>query len=91
MPECRLLRDIEKYNERWPARRDSIEGDIHLQEKIPDKEYVASFKLNSYAESTPRAVWTKGQFAIDLDISIVDGGPRIPESKKRCCINKRAS
>jgi len=75
--------DIEKYNERWPIRRDSIEGDIHLQEKVPDKEYAASFKLNFYAESVPRAVSTKGQFAIDLDISIVDGIPRISGIKEK--------
>jgi hypothetical protein len=75
--------DIEKYNERWPLRRDSIEGDIHLQEKVPDKKYVASFKLNFYAESAPRAVWTKGQFAIDLDISVVDGIPRISGIKEK--------
>jgi hypothetical protein len=72
-----IRQDIEKYNERWPVRQDSIEGDIHLQEKVADKEYVANFKLNFYAESTPRAIWTKGQFTIDLDITIVDGVPRI--------------
>ena len=52
-------------------------GDIHLQEKVPDKEYVASFKLNFYAESAPRAIWTKGQFTIDLDITTMDGMPKI--------------
>ena len=72
-----IRRDIEKYNERWPVRQDSIEGDIHLQEKVPDKDYVANFKLNFYAESAPRAIWTKGQFTIDLDITIVDGMPKI--------------
>jgi hypothetical protein len=72
-----IWRDIENYNERWPVRQDSIEGDIHLEEKVPDKEYVASFKLNFYAESAPRAIWTKGQFTIDLDITIVDGIPKI--------------
>ena len=54
-----------------------------FKEKASDKEYVASFKLNFYAESAPRAVWTKGQFAIDLDISIVDGVPRISGIKKK--------
>jgi len=78
-----IRRDIEKYNERWPVRRDSIEGDIHLQEKVPDKEYVASFKLNFYAESAPRAIWTKGQFTIDLDIAIVDGVPRISAIRQK--------
>ena len=75
--QASIRRDIEKYNERWPVRQDSIEGDIHLQEKVPDKDYVASFKLNFYAESAPRAIWTKGQFTIDLDITIVDGMPKI--------------
>jgi hypothetical protein len=78
-----IRNDIEKYNERWPVRRDLIEGDIHLQEKAPDKEYSASFKLSFYAESAPRAVWTKGQFAIDLDISIIDGTPRISGIKEK--------
>jgi S1-C subfamily serine protease/class 3 adenylate cyclase/Tfp pilus assembly protein PilF len=72
-----IRQDIEKYNERWPIRRDEIEGDIHLQEKVPDREYAASFKLNFYAESPPRQIWTKGQFAIDLNITIVDGQPKI--------------
>jgi TIR domain len=72
-----IREDLEKYNVRWPVRQDSIEGDIQLQEKVPEKEYVASFKLNFYAESAPRAIWTKGQFTIDLDINIVDGMPKI--------------
>src|SRR5207245_1931471 len=72
-----IRQDIEKYNERWPVRQDSIEGDIHLQEKVPDQEYVASFKTNFYHESAPRAIWTKGQFTTDLDITIVDGTPKI--------------
>jgi hypothetical protein len=78
-----IRRDIEKYNERWPVRQDSIEGDIHLQEKVPDKDYVANFKLNFYAESAPRAIWTKGQFTIDLDITIVDGMPKISGTRQK--------
>ena len=78
-----IRRDIDKYNERWPVRHDEIEGDIHLQEKVPDKDYVANFKLNFYAESLPRAIWTKGQFAIDLHITIVDGIPRISGIKEK--------
>jgi hypothetical protein len=54
-----------------------------FKRKSPDKEYAASFKLNFYAESVPRAVWTKGQFAIDLDISIVDGIPQISGIKEK--------
>ena len=44
---------------------------------MPDKEYVASFKTNFYHESAPRAIWTKGQFTTDLDITIVDETPKI--------------
>src|SRR5205085_566408 len=80
--------DIEKYNERWPVRHDEIEGDIHLEEKVPDREYAANFKLNFYAESAPRQIWSKGQFAIDLDITIVDGTPKISLSP---CLWHRAS
>jgi serine/threonine protein kinase len=75
--------DVERYRERWPVRRGSIEGDIDLQEKIPDEEYAASYKLNFYAESTARAQWSKGQFAIDLDISIVDGVPKTSGIKEK--------
>jgi hypothetical protein len=75
--------DVEKYRERWPVRHGSIEGDIDLQEKIPDKEYAASYKLNFYAESTARAQWSKGQFAIDLVITVVDGVPRISGIKEK--------
>jgi TonB family protein len=75
--------DIGTYNERWPVRHDSIEGDIHLEEKAADQRYTASFRLNYYAESAARAQWSKGQFAIDLDISIVDGVPRISGIKEK--------
>jgi tetratricopeptide (TPR) repeat protein len=78
-----IRNDIQKYNERWPARRDSIEGDIHLQEKASDKQYAASFKLDFYAESSARAEWSKGQFSIDLDISILDGVPKISGIKEK--------
>jgi len=56
---------------------------MSLQERAPDKEYAASFKLNYYAESTARGQWSKGQFGIDLDISIVDGVPRISGIKEK--------
>jgi len=78
-----IRKDIETYNERWPVRHDSVDGEVHVQEKTADKEYTANLKLNYYAESTERAQWSKGQFAIDLDISIVDGVPRISGIKEK--------
>lgn len=78
-----IRNDITKYNERWPTRRDSVEGDIRLHERVPDREYTASFKLNFYAESNARAEWSKGQFAIDLGISIIDGLPKISGIKEK--------
>jgi TonB family protein len=75
--------DIEKYKKRWPLGRDSIEGDIELKEKIPGIEYAANYKLNYYAESTERGEWSQGQGAIDLDISVIDGVPRISGIKHK--------
>ena len=78
-----IRHDIEKYNQRWPIRHDEIEGDIHLQEKVSGQQYLANFKLNFYAESPPRAIWTKGQFEIDLEIAIVDGVPKITAIREK--------
>ncbi len=72
-----IRKDIERYNVRWPIRHDEIDGDVQLQEKVPGQQCVAHFKLNFYAESPQRNVWTKGQFAIDLQITSVDGVPKI--------------
>jgi TonB family protein len=68
--------DVEKYIQRWPIRRDFIAGDIAVDEEGPHKEYAATFKLNFYAENE-HAQWSKGQFAIRLDINTTDGAPKI--------------
>jgi hypothetical protein len=72
-----ILRDVQKYNVEWPARRDSIEGDIHVEEKIPNQQYRASFKQDFYAENPKTSEWSKGQVATILDINIIDGVPKI--------------
>jgi hypothetical protein len=72
-----ILRDIQKYNVLWPARRDSIDGEIQTEEKIPNQQYRANFKLNLYAENPKTTDWTKGQVATTLDVNIVDGVPKI--------------
>jgi TonB family protein len=63
--------------------RKQFGGDISLQEKTPDKQYSATFKLNYYAESPARDQWSEGQFEIDLDISIIDGAPKITRIKEK--------
>jgi hypothetical protein len=72
-----IRRDIQKYNGQWPARRDSIDGDIHVEEKVPNQQYRADFKLNLYAENTKSAEWSKGEMATTLDMNIIDGVPKI--------------
>ena len=72
-----ILRDVQKYNTQWPARRDSIDGDIRIEEKIPNQQYQASFKLNFYAENAKTSDWSKGQVATTLDVNIIDGSPKI--------------
>jgi len=72
-----IRRDIQKYNVQWPARRDSIDGDVHVEEKAPNQQYRADFKLNFYAENTSSAEWSKGEMAMTLDLNIIDGVPKI--------------
>ena len=72
-----ILRDVQKYNGQWPARRDSIDGDIHVEERIPNQQYGVSFKLNFYAEDPKANDWSKGQVATTLDVRIIDGAPKI--------------
>jgi hypothetical protein len=72
-----ILRDVQKYNVDWPARRDSIDGEISVEEKVPNQQYRASFKLNLYTENPKSSDWSKGQVATTLDINIIDGAPKI--------------
>jgi hypothetical protein len=72
-----ILHDVQKYNVDWPARLDSIDGDIHVEEKALNQEYRANYKLNLYAENPKTTEWTKGQVATTLDVRIIDGVPKI--------------
>jgi WD40 repeat protein len=84
--------DIERYIERWPTRHDSIENsNIRFEEKSPDKEYVANFKLDFYAESSARRAWSKGQFDIILNIMISDGVPKIVQIKEKVTRQQRGN
>ena len=75
--------DIQKYNERWPLRRDSIQGEIQLQEEAPRLQYTANFDLAFYVESPARGEWIKGLFGINLGIVVINGVPKISSIKEK--------
>jgi hypothetical protein len=72
-----ILRDVQKYNTQWPARRDSIDGNIQVEEKVPNQQYRASFKLALYAENPKTTEWSKGEMSMTLDVNIIGGAPKI--------------
>ena len=78
-----IRRDIETYNARWPTRRATIRGDVQLSEKIPDRAYTASFEPDYYVENPARGEWINLAVAVDLQISITDGTPRISSMKQK--------
>jgi hypothetical protein len=69
--------DVMNYNERWPVRRDSVKGEIHLEEHEADRRYTARYLQAFYTESAARAVWMKGEVSADMQIEIVGGVPKI--------------
>jgi hypothetical protein len=77
-----IARDFASYTARWPTRRDTIDGEVRVAERIPNREYTGSFKLNFLVESSARREWIRGQFAIDLTIALVDGAPKIVSIKE---------
>ena len=78
-----IRHDIQTYNERWPMRRDSIRGDIQLDERVPDQEYSASFHQDYYVENQAHREWIKGEAAVDLQITVIDGLPKIASIKQK--------
>lgn len=70
-----IRKDLEKDHKRWPIRQDNIEGAIEVNEKAA--EYGASFTLKVYVESPERHEWIKGQFAVVLSVTAVEGEPKI--------------
>jgi hypothetical protein len=76
-----IRRDVEDYNQRWPIRHGSVDGEVHVSEKVPDKEYSADYKLNFSAENTRRD-FSRGKSSVHLDITIIDGMPRISGIKQ---------
>ena len=48
-----IRNDIEKYNERWPVRLNSIKGEAHISAKAPHR-YAASYNVTYYNESKAR-------------------------------------
>lgn len=71
-----IRNDVEKYFERWPIRRGSIEGEIAVTESVAGQEYSASFKQDFYAENAA-GEWSKGEVAIQMEVMATWNGPKI--------------
>jgi hypothetical protein len=78
-----IRRDIEGYNARWPSRRATIRGDVKLSEKAANRSYTASFEHDYYVENATRGEWINGAVAVDLQITIVEGTPKISSMKQK--------
>jgi len=79
-----IRRDVETYNARWPTRRATIRGDVRLSEKTPNRSYTANFEHDYYVENATRGEWINGAVAVDLQITIGEGGiPKIDSMKQK--------
>jgi hypothetical protein len=78
-----IRQEIVNYNERWPLRRNTIVGDIHVQENVRDESYTIRFDQNFYAESAARREWSSGKVAVTLEVRIQGGVPEITSLKER--------
>jgi len=78
-----IRRDIEGYNARWPSRRATIRGDVKLSEKAANQTYTAIFEHDYYVENAARGEWINGAVAVDLQIIIVEGTPKISSMKQK--------
>ncbi len=78
-----IRQDIEGYNARWPNRRATIRGDVKLSEKAANRSYTASFEHDYYVENATRGEWINGAVAVDLQITIVEGTPKISSMKQK--------
>ena len=78
-----IRQDVEGYNARWPNRRATIRGDVKLSEKAANRSYTASFEHDYYVENATRGEWINGAVAVDLQITIVEGTPKISSMKQK--------
>ncbi len=78
-----IRQEIVNYNERWPLRRNTIVGDIHVQEHVREESYTIRFDQNFYAESAARHEWSSGKVAVTLEVRIQGGVPEITSLKQR--------
>jgi hypothetical protein len=78
-----IRRDIEGYNARWPSRRATIRGDVKLSEKAANRTYTATFEHDYYVENATRGGWINGAVAVELQITVADGTPKISSMKQK--------
>jgi len=78
-----IQRDTQAYNARWPTRRATIRGDVQMSEKAPDRRYGASFEADYYVENRTRGEWVNVAVSVDLQVTILDGLPKISSIKQK--------
>lgn len=78
-----IRNDIIKFNQRWPKQRDSIIGNVDLRETVPDQSYSARFHMAFYVESSERKEWARGEFALEMNVAMVNGTPRIVSIREK--------
>ena len=74
--------DLERYNIRWPIRRDGIAGEVQLREATAG-EFAAAFQLDFSVESWTRREWITGTFEIDMNIVMIGGTPKITSIREK--------
>lgn len=86
-----IRQDIQTYQARWPIRKSGISGEVHLNEKLREQEYGASFQQDYYVMNTGSREWIKGAVAVDLRINILNGSLKISSIKQKALSREKGA
>ncbi|MDD5200004.1 MAG: hypothetical protein PHC88_09390 [Terrimicrobiaceae bacterium] len=78
-----ILIDVAKYQQRWPVRRDTLEGEIEVSPLRDSQKWLAKFNSSFSVQSAERGEWIKGLFALTLEIEIDGDQPLITTISER--------
>ncbi len=73
--------DVEKYDIRWPVRRNEIDGEVEVSEVVSSLNWKAAFTSKFYVESAERGEWVRGRVRQTCTIQKIDGAMKIIEIK----------